>query len=138
MRPMRWKRIAWSVGLAPFLGGCHTVYHSPHGVVAEHVLAKSDQEITREIHRKALDAWHEVRCEFPRKVFSAEFRDGFLDGYTDYLDRGGDAQPPAVPPPRYTQNKKYFTPEGHLLIRDYFLGFKYGTDVQLRPASANI
>jgi hypothetical protein len=34
-----------------------------------------------------------------------------------------------VPPARYTTNKKYFTPEGHALIRDYFLGFKYGTDV---------
>ena len=127
---MRWTRVAWTVWLAPiFLGGCHTVYHPHHDHLAELGVAHSEQEIARVIQRKAREAWHIVRCEFPRRIFTPEFRDGFIDGYSDYLDRGGDAQPPAVPPLRYTQNKKYFTPEGHVLIRDYFLGFKYGTEV---------
>ena len=129
MRFKRWTRVAWVVGLAPIFGGCHTIYHPRHDLAAEHVVAASEQQISREIHRKARDAWQEVRCQYSRKIFTPEFRDGFLDGYADYLDRGGDAQPPAVPPLRYTQNKKYFTPEGHVLVRDYFLGFKYGTEV---------
>jgi len=106
-----------------------TAYHPHREHLAEHGVAHSEREVTREIHRKARAAWQAVRCEFPRKVFSAEFRDGFIDGYSDYLDRGGDGQPPAAPPLRYTQNKKYFTPEGHALMRDYLLGFQYGTEV---------
>jgi len=115
--------------MAPVLGGCLTAYQPHRDHLAEHAVGKTEREVSREIHRKARDAWQVVRCEFPRKVFSAEFRDGFIDGYSDYLDRGGDGQPPAAPPLRYTQNKKYFTPEGHALMRDYLLGFQYGTDV---------
>ena len=126
---MRWTKVAWMGCLAPMLGGCLGVYHPHRDHVADAIVATTEQGIDREIHKQAREAWLAVRCEFPRKAFTPEFRDGFIDGYTDYLDRGGDAQPPAVPPLRYTQNKKYFTPEGHALVRDYFLGFKYGADV---------
>lgn len=126
---MRWTRIAWAGCAVPLLGGCLGIYHPHHDHLAESGVTHSQAEVSREIHRRAREAWQTVRCEYPRKMFTAEFRDGFLDGYSDYLDRGGDAQPPAVPPLRYTQNRKYFTPEGHALVRDYFLGFQYGTDV---------
>ncbi len=126
---MRWKRALWLGCLAPVFGGCLHVDQSRHDAMAEHGVAQSERDIVREIHKKAREAWVAVRSEFPRKLFTPEFRDGFIEGYTDYLDRGGDAQPPVVPPMRYTQNKKYFTPEGHVLVRDYFLGFKYGADV---------
>ncbi|MDB5313289.1 MAG: hypothetical protein JWO38_7491 [Gemmataceae bacterium] len=126
---MRWKRVAWAGCLAPVIGGCHTTGPVAHDLVAEKGVARTETGIEREIRRDAREAWGAVRSQFPQKAFTPAFRDGFLDGYVDYLDRGGDAQPPAVPPPRYTRNKKYFTPEGHALIRDYFLGFKYGVDV---------
>lgn len=126
---MRRMRVVWAVCMAPVFGGCLTAYQPHRDHLAEHAVAHSERDVTREIRRKARDAWQAVRCEFPRKVFSAEFRDGFIDGYSDYLDRGGDGQPPAAPPIRYTQNKKYYTPEGHALMRDYLLGFQYGTDV---------
>ena len=126
---MRWKRVVWLGCLAPVLGGCHSAYHPPHDLVADAHVAHSESQIERHIHRNAREAWLAVRCQYPGRAFTAEFADGFVDGYTDYLDRGGDGQPPAVPPPRYTRHPKYFTPEGHALIQDYFLGFKYGTDV---------
>jgi hypothetical protein len=100
-----------------------------HDRGVEKGVAHTEAGIDREIRRDAREAWRTVRSQYPNKAFTAEFHDGFVDGYVDYLDRGGDPQPPAVPPPRYTRNKKYFTPEGHVLIRDYFLGFKYGVDV---------
>jgi hypothetical protein len=126
---MRWKQVAWAGCLAPFVGGCLTAYKPSHHHLAEHSVSKAERAVSRAIQNKARSAWQTVRSEFPRKMFSAEFRDGFLDGYSDYLDRGGDSSPPAVPPVRYTQNSKYYTPEGHALMRDYLLGFKYGSDV---------
>jgi hypothetical protein len=126
---MRWKRVAWLGCLAPVCGGCFPALHGAHALVAENAVASTEAGIERRISHHARQAWRAVRDQYPRKAFTPEFRDGFLDGYADYLDRGGDAQPPAAPPARYTTNKKYFTPEGHALIRDYFLGFQYGTEV---------
>jgi len=113
------------------LGGCVGVYHPHDSLVAERGVVKSEQEINRMIQRRAREAWQEVCRQYSRRPFTPEFHDGFIDGYSDYLDRGGDGQPPAVPPPRYTQNKHYYTPEGHVRLRDYLLGFKYGTDVAI-------
>ncbi len=122
---MRWKTLACAGLLPATLGGCYTA----HDLLHEHRAVHSEDAITRELHRDARCAWREVRGQFPRRMFSEEFRDGFLDGYTDYLDRGGNASPPLVPPVKYTRDKKYYTPEGQALLKDYFLGFKYGTDV---------
>ncbi|HEY2908896.1 MAG TPA: hypothetical protein VGI99_01550 [Gemmataceae bacterium] len=128
---MRWKWVARATCLAPMLGGCVGVYHPHDSLLAERGVVQSEQEISRMIHRRAREAWQEVCRQYSRRPFTPEFHDGFLDGYSDYLDRGGDGQPPAVPPPRYTQNKHYYSPEGHVRLRDYLLGFKYGTDVAI-------
>lgn len=128
---MRWKRVAWAGWLAPALGaGCHTpgvpgVPALPSGALVGHTQAA----IEHRIRTDAATAWRAVRAEHPRRCFTAEFRDGFIDGYTDHLDRGGDGTPPPTPPLRYTRHPRYFTPEGHALLKDYFLGFKYGADV---------
>lgn len=127
---MRWKRVVWAGWLAPALGGCHTpgapgVPELPSGALVGHTQAA----IEHRIRADAREAWKAVRGEYPRRCFTAEFRDGFLDGYTDHLDRGGDGTPPPTPPLRYTRHARYFTPEGHVLLKDYFLGFKYGADV---------
>lgn len=127
---MRWKRVVWAGWLAPALGGCHTPGvpggpELPSGALVGHTQAA----IEHRIRGDAREAWKAVRAEYPRRCFSAEFRDGFLDGYADHLDRGGDGTPPPTPPLRYTRHARYFTPEGHVLLKDYFLGFKYGADV---------
>jgi hypothetical protein len=128
---MRWKRVAWAGWLAPALGaGCHTpgaagVPALPSGALVGHTQAA----IEHRIRTDAATAWRAVRAEHPRRCFTAEFRDGFIDGYTDHLDRGGDGTPPPTPPLRYSRHPRYFTPEGHALLKDYFLGFKYGADV---------
>jgi hypothetical protein len=117
------------VGLLPVLAGCHDSCFSARELVNEHRTYHNEEALTRELRRDARCAWREVRCQFPRRMFSEEFREGFLDGYTDYLDRGGDASPPLAPPAKLTRNKKYYSPEGQSLLKDYLLGFKYGTEV---------
>jgi hypothetical protein len=126
---MRWKQVGLAGLLAPCLGGCNIYYYAAHNLVNETATVCGEQALTHELRKDAKSAWREVRCQFPRRMFTEEFHDGFLDGYTDYLDRGGNASLPAVPPVHYTRNKKYFTPEGQARLKDYFLGFQYGVDV---------
>jgi hypothetical protein len=122
---MGWKSVAWTSCLLPVLAGCGSV----HKLTTEAQFAHTECAIKHDLRKDAHSAWQCVREQHPRRAFTAEFHDGFLDGYVDYLDRGGGAQPPAVPPMKYVRGKKYYTPEGHCLINDYYLGFKYGADV---------
>src|SRR5207302_357229 len=80
-------------------------------ITNEPVQACDNVSRTHQLRKEAKAAWQEVCEQFPRKCFTEEFRAGFIDGYVDYLDRGGNAQPPLVPPRRYTRND-YMTPEG--------------------------
>jgi hypothetical protein len=127
---MGWKKVAWVSCLTPALAGCNIFYYSAVNALNEPI--ELCEQVTRSHHlrKQARAAWAEVRAQYPRKAFTAEFRDGFIDGYADYLDRGGMGGPPVVPPKRYTRND-YLNPEGHHLVKDYILGFKYGTDVAI-------
>jgi hypothetical protein len=122
---MHAKSVAWALCLLPALTGCGTV----HNLTTEACLAHTQRALERDLRQDAHVAWQCVRDQHPRRAFTDEFREGFLDGFVDYLDRGGAAAPPAVPPVKYVKKKHYFTPEGHCLINDYYLGFKYGVDV---------
>jgi hypothetical protein len=126
---MRWKRFAYAGLLPPLMAGCHGTCFTARDLVTEHCTVHNEQALTRELRKDARCAWREVREQFPRRMFSEEFREGFIDGYTDYLDRGGDGSPPLTPPAKLTGHKKYYTPDGQALLKDYLLGFKYGTDV---------
>ncbi len=125
---MGWKSVAWVGCLVPVLAGCGSLPHAAHNATNEVHLSHTQRGLERDLRSAARDSWQTVRALHPRRTFTDEFHDGFTDGFTDYLDRGGAVQPPAVPPIKYVRDKKYFTPEGHSLIRDYYLGFKYGTD----------
>ena len=71
------------------------------------------------------------KASAPSTPTSSLYRDGFIDGYVDYLDRGGNGSLPAVPPAKYTRHKKYFTENGQCLAKEYFLGFKHGQEVAI-------
>ena len=128
---LAWKRLGWAGCLAPALaGGCNIAYYTAKNVINEPIELCDQIHRTQGLRKQAKACWQEVRKQYPRKAFTPEFRDGFIDGYVDYLDRGGNAVVPPVPPKRYTRND-YLTPEGHERIRDYFLGFRYGLDAAL-------
>jgi hypothetical protein len=127
---MGWKKVAWAGCLAPALAGCNIFYYAAKNAVNEPIELCDQVSRTHHLRKQARAAWAEVRAQYPRKAFTAEFRDGFIDGYADYLDRGGAGEPPVVPPKKYTRND-YLNPDGHVLIKDYVLGFKYGSDVAI-------
>ncbi|HET6575338.1 MAG TPA: hypothetical protein VFG68_17155 [Fimbriiglobus sp.] len=124
---MRWKAVVCAAGLGP-LAGCNVAYYAGYNLVNESRQALDEHRLSKRLRAEARAAWQEVCRQYPGSAFTDEFRDGFTDGYFDYLDVGHIPQPPAVPPPRYRRNA-YLSPEGHALIKDYFAGFKYGADV---------
>ncbi|MCE9562783.1 MAG: hypothetical protein K8U57_12120 [Planctomycetes bacterium] len=128
---MRWKTVALAGALTPTALGCSVVKYASQTIVNEPSVVHNQVGIEHKLRSQARSLWREVRTQYPRRAFTAEFRDGFLDGYVDYLDRGGNGSIPAVPPPKYTRHKKYFTENGQCLVKDYFLGFKYGQDIAI-------
>jgi len=94
-------------------------------------------------HRRAEEAWR-LLTEASPNAYSCEFADGFIAGYADYLDNGGNCDPPAVPPFRY-RTLKYQTPEGVAGVNQWFEGFRHGAlmakasgqrELELVPLSA--
>ncbi|HSQ58343.1 MAG TPA: hypothetical protein VLM40_21665 [Gemmata sp.] len=128
---MRWKSVALAGAAWPALSGCTIVENASRNIINEPKLVHAQREIRNDLKKEAKGAWREVRADYPRRAFTEEFHDGFMDGYVDYLDRGGNGSVPAVPPSRYVRNKKYFTEEGHCLMQDYFLGFRYGQEIAI-------
>lgn len=128
---MRWKTVALAGALGPTAIGCGLAQSTTRTVVNEICVGKTQHCVHRDLKKEAAGIWKEIRCQYPRRAFTAEFHDGFVDGYVDYLDRGGNASIPAVPPSKYTRHKKYYTENGQCLLKDYFLGFKYGQEIAL-------
>src|SRR2546421_740174 len=99
---MRWKSVALAGALSPAVAGCNIYYYAARTRATGPQGVGSRAATPRELHRAAGAPWREFGEQSPRCAFPAEFRDGFIDGYVDYLDRGGNGSPAAVPPPRYT------------------------------------
>jgi len=128
---MRWKTVALAGALGTTATGCNIIHDAAHTLINEPLVVHNQHSITHDLRKQANAAWKEVRSQYPRRAFTSEFHDGFTDGYVDFLDRGGNGSIPAVPPVKYTRHKKYFTENGQCLVKDYFLGFKYGQDIAI-------
>jgi len=123
---MHWKALLLALSVAP-LSGCLLARNTARNVLNEPAELHDNRKLCRELRRDAEAAWARVRMREPQRAYTADFADGFLDGYVDYLDAGGTAQPPAVPPIRYRRSR-YMSVEGHALIRDYYCGFRSGAE----------
>ena len=121
---MRWRSVAIVGALWPASSGCNIAYNTGRNVINEPHVVWTQHAIKHELRKAAKAAWETSRFECPEHADSDAFRDGFIDGYVDYLDRGGNASLPAVPPAKYTRHKDYYTENGQCLVKEYFLGFK--------------
>jgi hypothetical protein len=77
---------------------------------------------------RAKEAWRATQAACPGQRYSRDYACGFKAGFCDYLDAGGDGQPPAVPPFRY-RLAGYDSPAGHQAIEDWYAGFRHGAFV---------
>lgn len=106
--------------------GCTLARNTIHNLTNETVAHWDEKKLSRRLRAQADAAWLGY-CAQAGGQLSEDFAGGFRDGYADYLESGGNGSPPAVPPLRYRRSQ-YLSQEGHARIRDYFAGFKAGTD----------
>jgi hypothetical protein len=75
----------------------------------------------------AAAAWQQTgtsaaaRCSQPQ-----DLQAGFMAGFTYYVKRGGDGEPPPVPPSSYWK-ESYRSAEGHAQVQAWFDGYRLGT-----------
>jgi uncharacterized protein YceK len=125
---MRRTAVAWACVL-PVLAGCGSVRSS---VSSDGGLHRARSDASADHRRDAEAAWDGLRARNPR-AFTDEFRDGFVDGYADFCDRGPGCQPPPVPPVPYSRYKRFLGRGGADLVNDYYAGFQHGADTAAGP-----
>ena len=134
---MVWKKVALAGCVAPAVAGCNIVKLACHNIVNEPLVAHTERAIERDTRRDAKAAWQEVRAQFPRRMFTADFRDGFVDGYVDHLDNGSTPMPPVAAPPRYRGHANDFTASGQSAAADYLRGFVHGAEAAAASQKRN-
>jgi hypothetical protein len=126
---LRWVQILSVCG--PFLAtGCGLVVNTARNAYNEPVLALDECRFRHKTRRLADEAWDQYRSKLAIEAASPDFRDGFLDGYVDYLRFGGAGEPKVLPPRRY-QHVRYETPGGLRAVDSYFQGFQQGTQAAI-------
>lgn len=128
---MRGSAVAWVCCVLPVFAGCHAV--SSVSQTPEVGLHQARRVAEDQFRQDAQAAWDVVSARHPQRAFSDEFRDGFVDGHTEFCNRGAACEPPPVPPVPYDRYKKFFGRGGNDLVRDYYLGFQYGADTAAAP-----
>ena len=128
---MRWSSLAIAAALGPAAAGCNIAHNAARNIINEPHVVWTQHAIKHDLRQAAKAAWETSRDKCPEHADSAEFRDGFIDGYVDYLDRGGNGSIRAVPVAKYTRHKKYFTEDGQCVAKEYLLGFKLGQDIAI-------
>ena len=130
--PIAWLLIAISLSLS----GCGLLRETHH--VTElarrttfleprfYDYINSDKIAQREARLLAEQAWGEVAMTIPNA--SPDYQNGFTEGFADYLYRGGEGEPPVIPPRGYW-NLRFLNQFGRLTINDWYEGFRHGVQV---------
>lgn len=84
-----------------------------------------DHAEMRRNEKWAKQAWREVVQGCGEGTFSKHHAHGFRDGFADHLYRGGDGEPPALPPFEYRKLHNQ-TPAGYQATLDWFAGYRHG------------
>src|SRR5262249_47911814 len=119
----------WAITILCLLDAGCSMYRSVARIAVQVPLQQMDECLGE--HRNemlAKMAWNQHNRETREEHHSADYRDGFIAGYADFLEWGGNGTPPAVPPFHYWLLHGQ-SPEGHQAAEDWFAGFRHGAAV---------
>jgi hypothetical protein len=113
------------LGLVLCSAGC-TLLTNSVGLVSYKVRETTTDFLERHRDRRwAESAWAKVRQHDRGAGFSDDYHDGFIDGFSDYLYKGGNGEPPLLPPRRY-RALRYQSARGYQAVQDWFAGYRQG------------
>lgn len=87
-----------------------------------------NQFFKHQSYHDAHRAWLCVKSTHPETTFSWDYENGFIEGFVDYLEAGGNGEPPAIPPFRY-RNAHHENLALLQATREWFDGFRHGSAV---------
>lgn len=108
--------------------GCTVIRNEFRTLISEPIKYGNNVDVVRTAKRNrklAKIAFDQFGAQHPEAPSSRDFRDGFIDGFADFLTFGGSGAPPVVPPRRYW-NLPERTPAGHDAVQEWFSGFAAG------------
>lgn len=117
--------------------GCSFMRNIERNLVQEPKIAFDEAIMIKRHERLARMAWDQMVSQYGCQ-FSEDYRNGFIDGFVDYLTYGGVSPDgngevpivPAVPPPYYRHAKR-MSPQGLQASEEWFMGFRHGSNTAL-------
>jgi hypothetical protein len=124
---MRLGNVFLLLGLCVADTGCSTFWENSVRNLVEFNIEKGDSlRVILRDRQLAENAWHAFQERNPEHEFPIDYARGFKAGFIDYLEFGGNGEPPPVPPFRYRLSP-YQTPQGYQAILSWYAGFRHGS-----------
>lgn len=123
-----------TLGFILFLGllctapGCsvfHLAKRTVHYEPREYDVTLEEAEACKQYAIWAEEAWSEYQGREPGATTSANYYDGFRNGFVDYCFAGGSGEPPPIPPRRFWRTM-YRNESGDRSFADWSAGFRAG------------
>lgn len=123
---MKSLRIPLSIALttSTLMTGCSLVSETRKNLAHEAHMSKDDYFVRKQHLQLAEDSLRESNRG--GYALSEDFHCGYLDGFVDYLDNGGNGEPSLTPPKGY-RVETYYTAEVQKALENYYAGFRAGT-----------
>jgi hypothetical protein len=122
-------RVLAAVLLSVLSSGCGTFFEiAARNIVHAPLDAASNYLRHDRLCLQARDVFRDVCRAHPDEAFSGDYADGFVAGYVDYAESGGNGDPPPNPPSCY-RLVCYDGPAGREALLDYYAGFRHGAAV---------
>lgn len=110
-------------------GGCQFPRYVVRNLTFESCRITDEANQDHDIERMGSEAWMKISNSPSNKwTHSDDMHDGFMAGFTYLVKRGGDGEPPPVPPSCYWK-ESFRSPEGQARVQNWFSGYRLGTQV---------
>jgi hypothetical protein len=128
---MRLQQIAFVLGLCVLESGCcgSFLQYAARNLVEAPLDCLDECAAKRRNRQWAKAAWNRIAHSDPGQAYSEDYQDGFIAGFADYLDNGGDRGVIPVAPPHRYRRVGDLSPAQYQAAEDWFAGFRHGVAV---------